>query len=540
MSVVSIPHADQSSQFRQAAPTSESGAGRKAGRALDVQVPVYLLDDRNTFAEKIRAEAGDGRRIAFVSGNFNVLHLGHLRLFKFAADNADFLVVGLNPDGTPGAGVQADVRLESLQSISTVNRAFVLDEPAERFIGRLKPEFVVKGREHETRHNPEKLVVGSYGGKLLFSSGEVRFSSLDLLQNDYVDTNYSTIRPPFNYADRHGFTIAECKPLIAKLTGLRVLVIGDLIVDTYISCDPLGMSQEDPTIVVTPIEQKTFVGGAGSVSAHARGLGAEVRYLTVVGADESARFARDELGIDGVETDFFEDDTRPTTVKQRYRAHGKTLLRVNHLRQHAVTPDIARRMIRRAEQYLPTTDIVLFSDFNYGCLPKIVVDAIIELAGARGIMMAADSQASSQLSDISRFKGMSLITPTEREARLALQDFDSGLIVASERLRSISRAKNVVITLGAEGLLVHAQEGAEYVNDQLPAFNSAPKDVAGAGDALFTCASLALCAGIDIWRSTYLGALAAACQVSRVGNLPLRRTDIEAEIAYSLGQRPEL
>jgi rfaE bifunctional protein kinase chain/domain len=426
------------------------------------------------------------------------------------------------------------MRLEGLQSIAIVDHCLILQEAPDRFIARLKPEIVVKGKEHQTRLNPEKSVVDSYGGKFLFSSGEIRFSSLGLLDDEYRQTNYSSIRPALDYPERHRFTLAELKSVLEKFAGIRVLVIGDLIVDTYITCEPLGMSQEDPTIVVTPIEQTTFVGGAGIVAAHARGLDAEVCHVSVVGADEPAGFARDALSAAGIRVSFFTDETRPTTVKQRYRAHGKTLLRVNHLRQHAISRDIGGKMIRHIEGLLPQTDLLLFSDFNYGCLPQAVVDEIVECAAKRQIMMAADSQASSQLSDVSRFKGMSLITPTEREARLALQDFESGLIVVGHKLRGTSRAENVVITLGAEGLLVHGQENGNYCDDRLPAFNIAPKDVAGAGDSFFTCASLALRAGVDIWRSSYLGALAAACQVSRVGNLPLQGTDIEAEIDYVL------
>jgi sugar/nucleoside kinase (ribokinase family) len=111
-----------------------------------------------------------------------------------------------------------------------------------------------------------------------------------------------------------------------------------------------------------------------------------------------------------------------------------------------------------------------------------------------------------------------------------LQDFESGLIVLSNELRNRASAENVIITLGAEGLLVHAQKDGVSCDDRLPSFNTAPKDVAGAGDSLFTCASLGLRAGVDIWQSAYLGTLAAAFQVSRVGNLPLRGSDMEAEI----------
>jgi len=129
---------------------------------------------------------------------------------------------------------------------------------------------------------------------------------------------------------------------------------------------------------------------------------------------------------------------------------------------------------------------------------------------------------------------MMLIAPTEYEARLALRDFESGLVIISERLRQVAQADNVIVTLGPEGLLVQAPGGGEYQTDRLPAFNTAPKDVAGAGDSLFTAAALALRAGVDIWRSTYLGALAAAYQVSRVGNTPVNPADLVAETEYSL------
>ena len=89
-----------------------------------------------------------------------------------------------------------------------------------------------------------------------------------------------------------------------------------------------------------------------------------------------------------------------------------------------------------------------------------------------------------------------------------------------------------MVTLSSEGLLVHAPEKGDYHTDRLPAFNTAPKDVAGAGDGFFTCTAMALRAGVDIWRSVYLGSLAAALQVSRVGNLPIDVKSLMAELDY--------
>lgn len=488
-----------------------------------------------TLAEQlpsIRAARDNGQTIGFVSGNFNVVHPGHLRLLKFAAEQTDILVVAVTPDTANGVSVPSSMRLEALRSMVFVQYAFVMQEPLEHVLRAIRPDIVVKGKEHERRDNSEAKVLDDFGGKLLFSSGDVAFSSFALLHHEYFETNLTSIAKPLDFPARRKFLIADLKNILPLFSNLRVLVIGDLIVDTYIDCEPLGMSQEDPTIVVSPIERLTFVGGAGIVAGHARSLGAQVCYVTVCGEDEAASFSAAQLAKFDVDAILFPDQTRPTTNKERFRARGKSLLRVNHLRQRSVDADLARKLVEAVETRLPETDLILFSDFNYGCLPQNVVDAISEKARARGIMMAADSQASSQMADIVRFKGMSLITPTEREARLALKDAESGLTVVAERLKEAAEAKHVVVTLGSEGLLMYVDADAELVADRLPAFNTSPKDVAGAGDCLFACTAMSLCVGADVWRSVYLGSLAAACQVSRVGNLPLTAAELFANIEY--------
>jgi rfaE bifunctional protein kinase chain/domain len=392
---------------------------------------------------------------------------------------------------------------------------------------------VVKGKEHEAHFNPEQQVVESYGGKLLFGSGEIRFSSVDLLKREMLESNLSSIIRPTDFPRRHNFIMADLRATVDKFKGFRVTVLGDLIVDEYIDCDPLGMSQEDPTLVVAPIQSEKFLGGAAIVAAHARSLGADVRYFSVSGKDDAVKFAQDKLHNYGVVAEVFEDDNRPTTLKQRYRAAGKTLLRVSHLRQHDISQNLAGKILNAVKAVLPSSDIVIFSDFNYGCLPQYLIDEIAAICRYRKILMVADSQSSSQMGDVSRFKDMLLLTPTEREARLAVRDFNSGLVVLAEKLRKKSRAKNVILTLGAEGLLTHAASinKDEWLTDRLAAFNTAPKDSAGAGDSFLISCSMAMAVGADIWQSMYLGSIAAACQVSRVGNIPLSPRDIALELA---------
>lgn len=480
--------------------------------------------------EEIRKQVTDGQKIAFVSGNFNVVHPGHLRLLKFAADNSDILVVGVNPDGTRDITVPAIMRLEALEAIKIVDHAVLLNQPLEEFIRQFKPDIVVKGNEHKEHDNVEARLVEAYGGRLVFASGDVTFSSLGLLHQELQEPPHPHTVKPRGFMMRHGFSIGDLRKVIGSFSGMRVVVIGDLILDAYVNCEPVGMSQEDPTIVVTPMEERLFLGGAGIVAAHARGLGAEVRFFSVVGDDERASFGLDQLSAAGVQPHMLVDPTRPTTLKRRYRAHGKTLLRVNELRQHSIDSDPIRQILNRFDDVADTTDLLLFSDFNYGCLPQALVDALIERAQAKNIMMAADSQASSQYGDISRFKGMTLVTPTERETRLAIQDFESGLVIAAEKLQKVSRASHVIVTLGGEGLMIRSWKDGGPHTDRLPAFNAAPVDVAGAGDSLFTCTSLAMRADGDLWQSIYLGSIAAGCQVGRVGNTPLSAREILTEL----------
>jgi len=466
----------------------------------------------------------------FVSGDFNILHPGHLRLLKFAKESGDYLIVGVNNDKlSHNKGMPQEIRLESIKATSYVDESFILDELPSEYIKKNKPDIVVKGKEHEKLVNEELEVINSYGGKLLFSSGEIGFSSLNLLREDFL-TSSQTLKHSSSYQKRHKFNLSDLKDTVEKFSQLSVLVIGDTIVDEYITCEPLGMSQEDPTIVVSPLFSDTFIGGSAIVASHAKTLGADVEFISVCGEDESAKYVEDGLNKLDIKTCIFTDATRPTTLKQRFRANTKTLLRVNHLKQHAISKDIQEMILSKITQSIKNLDLIIFSDFSYGILTDDLIEKITKLASSYDVKMVADSQSSSQVGDISKFKGMTLVTPTEREIRLSLGDFESGLVVLSEKLSQKSDAKYVFTTLGAEGVMIYNTNKDELLTDNIKALSSNVKDVSGAGDSLLTCSSMALCVGADIWQSAYLGSMVAGIQVSRIGNIPITKDEILKEL----------
>ena len=466
----------------------------------------------------------------FVSGDFNILHPGHLRLLKFAKESGDYLIVGVNSDRLANNKTISEYeRLEHIQATSYVDEAFILDELVVEYLTKAQPDIVVKGKEHENSENTELEVLETYGGKLLFTSGEIGFSSLDLLKKELQNSS-SQIEHNNRFLDRHKVNFRNLKVIVDKFQDLKVLVIGDTIVDEYITCEAIGMSQEDPTIVVTPLIQDKFIGGAAIVASHAATLGAQVTFISVLGDDENFNFVKNGLKKLDIDVNFYKDTTRPTTLKQRFRASGKTLLRVNHLKQHGISKDIEQQIITDLEDQLDKFDLIIFSDFSYGVLTTNLISYLSAKGNEKKTMMSADSQSSSQVCDISKFKNMTLITPTEREIRLALGDFESGLVIASQKLVKKSNAKYVFTTLGAEGIMIYNSSKNELLTDNINALGNMVKDVSGAGDSLLTCSSMALAVGATVWEAGYLGSISAAIQISRVGNIPIQKDDIFKEL----------
>ena len=472
--------------------------------------------------------------LILIYGTFNIVHPGHLRLLRFARkfDGELHIAVASDKIAKDEAHISESLRLEGVLANGWVDHAFISDESPSQLVNRLKPYLVVKGKEYEDLHNQELDVIESYGGSLIFSSGEVSFSSLNLIRKEILESNLSLISNPSGFQSRHNIQPSQLLKYIKKFSEINVCVIGDLILDEYVTCEPLGMSQEDPTLVVKPITSTTFIGGAGIVASHAAGLGAKTRFISIVGKDKGASFTAKELKLNNVLFDLIEDESRPTTLKQRFRAKGKTLLRVSDLAQHSISQSMQLKILERLESISTKLDLIIFSDFNYGVLPQSLVEKITNFAKKNSIFLAADSQSSSQTGDISRYKKMDLITPTEREARLSLRDNEIGLVSLTENLLQISNSQNILLKLGEEGVLVHPGLSApdQAVTDRIQALNSNPKDVAGAGDSLLVSSALTLVAGGDIWESACIGSIAAAIQVSRLGNSPIQLEEITAQL----------
>ena len=458
----------------------------------------------------------------FVSGKFAVIHSGHIRLFIAAKNLGLKLIVGLDTEGIDESEVEW--RTNFLKNQEFIDEVVHFKSDLRQLILDIRPDLVLKGSEFSSQFNIEEELVASYGGELIFSSGSTYFSETDLL--DYKDGSVANFakKIPDDFLARNRLDLKKTNQIVAEFSDVKVCVIGDLIIDEYINCHPLGMSREEPTVVVTPVDSQKFLGGASIVAAHTVGLGATTTLISIIGNDEVGRWSEKKLKEYGVLFHPIKDKNHPTNLKQRFRSGSQTLFKMSYLNQDKIKAVIEKEIITKFESLASEIDLLILSDFSYGAFNKNTTEALITIAKKHGVFVTADSQTSSQIGNLTQFTGVDLITPTEIEARYELRDNVSGLAVIVENLRQRINPKFIILKLGADGMVFTGKDknGRPIPLDALPSLNNAPVDVSGAGDSLLATASLALAVEKNLSQAALLGSISAAMQVARRGNIPIR------------------
>lgn len=485
-----------------------------------------------------------GRRRVLCHGKFEVMHPGHMRHLEWARHQGDLLFVTLSEDCEDWKGsVALQARLEHVAALYMVD--YVCPVPcidATRSIEALHPDVLVRGQEFQTLRRRtaarERAAVSEYGGELLFSSG---LGGMSLLGPEATESSERSQpgKSLFQMIERRGLKLPHFEELLSRFSGLQVGVIGDAIVDEYIFCDALGMSAEDPVIVVRPRQTRRYIGGAAIVAEHTQALGAQAHLFSVTGDDEAGGFLSQSSETSGVQYHLLTDPTRPTTIKQRFLAGGKKLLRVSYLEERSLSDALAENLVKAVTDRLDDLDLIIFSDFSYGVNCPYVVERISEAARRNGTRVTADVQCSSQIATVTKYQGVDLVTPTEREARMSLWDMNSSISQIGVNLLHRTGDRDIVIKLGENGLLIlHGNwtDGrlVEVSTEYLGSFAEEVKDPMGAGDALLAACSLALAAGGDIFEASLLGNVAAALEVVCVGNVPITRVDLERRLGRVL------
>ena len=231
--------------------------------------------------------------------------------------------------------------------------------------------------------------------------------------------------------------------------------------------------------------------------------------MSIVGNDHTAELVKKELSNLNIKYYLIQDSTRETTFKKRYVVENQKLFRVSRLNDHLLNKEIELKLIKKLEEIAPTINGIVISDFVYGVITKKILDKVMSLSKKYKLKVFGDIQCSSQVGLVTKFRDCSLLCPNEREARIALQDKDSGLEALSNKLISLTKSEKLIMKLSAEGFIAYERLPSGKLKSQsfFPSLSVNPLDVSGAGDALLALMATALCAKDDLMQASAIGSV---------------------------------
>ncbi|HLY67462.1 MAG TPA: adenylyltransferase/cytidyltransferase family protein, partial [Chloroflexota bacterium] len=290
-----------------------------------IQEKVFSIEDLSATVAELKRQ---GRTIVQCHGVFDLLHPGHIRHLKAAKEFGDVLVVTLTRDEHVNKGPGRPVfnqrlRAESLAALDSVDYVTVNRWPtAIEAIELIKPDFYVKGSDYAEsandltgKINDEIAAVHAAGGQVRFTD-DITFSSTQLLNSHFAV--YPELAEAFLRDFRQRYGAEDVISRLKALTGLKVLVIGDTIIDEYHYCRPLGMSSKDQFLVTKYVEAEVFAGGVLAAANHLAGFCGDVEVVTCLGPDDAGEsVARNQLWPN-VKPSIFYRSGAPTTVKRRF------------------------------------------------------------------------------------------------------------------------------------------------------------------------------------------------------------------------------
>lgn len=509
---------------------------------------------------QIRAGArAAGRRVVHCHGCFDIVHPGHVRHLKFARSLGDVLLVSISGDAGVAKGdgrplIPQELRAENLAELDCVDWVYVEPRPtAADLLSEVRPDVYVKGREYEFNADPrfqaERDAVVRAGGRVVFSSGDVVFSSTALIEAMEASVD------PFHHRlvqllEREDTTTERLLETLAGIRGKRVVIVGDVIRDTYLFCDRPDVAHESPVMTLRPVEQRSFDGGAAILARHAAALGARPTIVTVLPGDAAATELSRGLAADGIELVSISRGKR-LPEKQRFLVGSQKVMKVD-LMDPFVLDTAGAAELRDAVEGATAggVDAAILADFGLGLFSPGLISTLCGLLRERAGVVAGD--VSGRRHGLRAMRGLDLVCPSEDEVRNAYSLHSEALPSVACRLLDETRSRAAMITMGPEGLVafepIPGKPGAtaqpdddpfrsRVTGEHVPALSPHAIDPLGCGDALITTATLALAAGASITPSAVLAATAAATHSRRLGNPPLQPSEMRRLLLRIAGAR---
>ena len=464
-----------------------------------------------------------GKKVVVCYGIFGVLHIGHIRYLKKSKDHGDILIVVLSsnePKGTNRTENLEDLRAEAIAHFDWIDFVTVkTDKPLTKIIDILRPAIYAEGFESA---DYKKSINGKTTDKAFFERIGVRhviikeddFSSADQI-NRYL-SNFSEDVLNYMYSFRQRHSREEMLRVFDEFKRLKVLVVGDTILDEYIYCETIGKSSKDPTLVLRYENRDIFSGGVLAVANHVANFAGQVDLLTVLGEDDRHNdFVRNSLKTN-VNPLFIYKPNAPTLIKRRFidGYSNHKLFEVYIMDELPIGNDQDQELLGWVHSRIPRNDLVVVADYGHGTLTKNAIKILTQEAS----FLAVNTQSNAGnrgFNTISKYQRADYVSLAEHEIRLETRDLNGRLVPMATRISRDLSCRQFVITLGKKGSMVIDQDG-ELI--QTPSFTTNIVDRVGAGDAFFALTSMASAVGISSEVLGFLGNVAGSLSVQTMGN----------------------
>ncbi len=309
---------------------------------------------------------------------------------------------------------------------------------------------------------------------------------------------------------------------VEAFSGVRVLCVGDVMLDRFAYGEVERISPEAPIPVFRHRHEATMAGGAGNVLRNLSTLGVAARIVAVIGDDDAGAELRALIEAEpGAQAELFAAKGRETTIKTRYIAGSQQLLRADRETTTDIEPAIAEKIVAAVAAALAETDAIVLSDYGKGVLTPEVTARIIEAARQAGKPVVVDPKGP----DMSHYRGASVVTPNRRElaeaSGLAVSD-DAEIIIAAEKLIAGCGFEAVLVTRAKDGMTLVTAAGAEH----LEAMKREVFDVSGAGDTVVATLAAAIGAGVALADAAAIANAAAGVVVGKVGTAVVEKSEL--------------
>ncbi len=482
---------------------------------------IVEFDELKKLVEKLQEE---GKTVALCHGCFDLVHPGHVRHFKEAAKQADVLIVTVTPDRFVNKGpgrplFKEALRLEQLASLRMIHYVALNKWPTSiETITELHPNIYIKGGEYEDHSKDisgnikrEVDAVEAYGGKVYYTH-DIVFSSTKLINQNFAllpETAQNYVKQL-----RSEYSSDDLEALIERFAELKVVVLGDTIIDEYCYCVPMGRVEKAPIISVRYVKEERYAGGILAIANHAAQFAKNVTLITVVGdRDDHDSFARTKIDSKIGSHLLVRKESHTVTKRRFLTSNNQKLFEVGFLKNDPIDSELEQEVIETLRSVLSDADLLIIGDFGHGLLtPKI-----IEFAIKQNVPICVNAQTNSSnfgFNYITRYARADFLSIDENEIRLPFQTKVGPIDPLIEKLTEAIHCRQINVTLGPSGSVFYSN-GAFH---RAPALATQIVDTVGAGDAVFTLTALAWRSGFPAEIMPFLGNMVGALAVAIIGN----------------------